>query len=151
MSYWVKDFKGLIADIVQVRPLKSQDTGAPGEAAAHRLEQQHLARLDPSVLHTLVQGERTDSNDLYQLAVNKAGTIRGNYYSVLSNTTVPVYGAVDKTTQLAAWTVGDQKEPIYEAGFANLTKGETTMMVHFGKNKSQQWNLIRIEQPTETQ
>ena len=98
----------------------------------------------------MIQGERTDSNDLFQLAVNKAGTIRGNFYNVLSNTTLPVYGAVDKNTQRAAWTVGDQKEPIYEAGFANLTKGETTMMVHFSKNKSQQWNLIRIEQPAET-
>jgi hypothetical protein len=95
----------------------------------------------------MIQGERTDSNDLFQLAVNKDGTIRGNFYNVLSNTTVPVYGAVDKNTQRAAWTVGDQKEPIYEAGFANLTKPETTMMVHFGKGRSQQWTLVRIEQP----
>src|SRR5262249_45346663 len=97
----------------------------------------------------MVQGERTDSNDLFQLAVNKAGTIRGNFYNALSDTTVPVYGAVDKKTKRAAWTVGDKKEPIYEAGFVNLTKPETTMMVHFGKNHSQQWTLIRVEQPAE--
>jgi hypothetical protein len=97
----------------------------------------------------MIQGERTDSNDLFQLAVNKAGTIRGNFYNVLSNTTLPVYGAVDKATQRAAWTVGDKKEPIYEAGFANLTKAETTMLVHFGKDRSQQWTLIRVEQPAE--
>jgi hypothetical protein len=97
----------------------------------------------------MIQGERTDSNDLFQLAVNKAGTIRGNFHNVLSNTTVPVYGAVDKTSQRAAWTVGDNKEPIYEVGFANLTKAETTMMVHFGKNKSQQWTLVRIDPPEE--
>jgi hypothetical protein len=58
--------------------------------------------------------------------------IRGNYYSALSDTTLPVYGSVDKETQRAAWTVGDRKEPIFEAGFANLTKSETTMLVHFG-------------------
>ena len=81
----------------------------------------------------MVQGERTDSNDLFQLAVNKAGTIRGNYYNALGDTTLPVYGSVDKKTQRAAWTVGDRKEPIYEAGFANLTKSETTMLVHLGK------------------
>jgi hypothetical protein len=97
----------------------------------------------------MVQGERSDSNDLFQLAVNKAGTIRGNFYNVLLDTTLPVYGAVDKKTQRAAWTVGDSKEPIYEAGFANLTKPETTMMVHFGKGRSQQWTLVRIEQPAE--
>ena len=46
-------------------------------------------------------------------------------------------------------TVADKKEPIYEAGFANLTKPETTMLVHFGKARSQQWTLARIEQPAE--
>ena len=97
----------------------------------------------------MVQGEGTDSNDLFQLAVNKAGTIRGNYYNALGDTTLPVYGSVDKKTQRAAWTVGDRKEPIYEAGFANLTKSETTMLVHFGKDRTQQWTLIRIEQPAE--
>jgi hypothetical protein len=97
----------------------------------------------------MVQGEQTDSNDLFQLAVNKAGTIRGNFYNVLGDTTLPVYGSVDKKTQRAAWTVGDKKEPIYEVGFANLTKAETPMMVHFGKDRSQQWTLIRIEQPPE--
>ncbi|HVL11226.1 MAG TPA: hypothetical protein VM529_01585, partial [Gemmata sp.] len=97
----------------------------------------------------MVQGEQTDSNDLFQLAVNKAGTIRGNFYNVLGDTTLPVYGSVDKKTQRAAWTVGDKKEPIYEVGFANLTKAETPMMIHFGKDRSQQWTLIRIEQPAE--
>ena len=81
----------------------------------------------------MVQGEQSDGNDVFQLAVNKAGTIRGNYYNVLSDITQPVYGSVDKKTQRAAWTVGDRKEPVYEVGFANLTKSETTMMVHFGK------------------
>jgi hypothetical protein len=95
----------------------------------------------------MVQGEQANGNDLFQLAINKAGTIRGNYYNALSDTTLPVYGAVDKKTQRAAWTVGDKKEPIYEVGFANLTKDETTMMVHFGKDRSQQWTLIRMQEP----
>jgi hypothetical protein len=95
----------------------------------------------------MIQGDRKDSNDLFQLAVNKAGTIRGNFYNTLLDTAMPVYGAVDKNSQRAVWTVGDNKEPIYETGFANLTKSETTMMVHFGKGKSQQWTLIRVEQP----
>jgi hypothetical protein len=118
------------------------DTGM--QAQASKEEEWHSLGV-----FAMIQGERTDSNDLFQLAVNKAGTIRGNFYNVLSDTTLPVYGAVDKNTQRAAWTVGDKKEPIYEAGFANLTKPETTVMVHFGKARSQQWTLIRIEQPAE--
>ncbi|OAI53273.1 hypothetical protein AYO44_04385 [Planctomycetaceae bacterium SCGC AG-212-F19] len=45
--------------------------------------------------------------------------------------------------------VGDNKETTYEAGFANLTKPETTMLVHFGKDRTQQWTLVRVDQPAE--
>jgi hypothetical protein len=34
-------------------------------------------------------------------------------------------------------------------GFANLTKAESTMLVHFGKDRTQQWSLIRVEQTAE--
>jgi hypothetical protein len=118
------------------------DTGTKAEATK---EEEWL----PLGVFAMIQGERTDSNDLFQLAVNKAGTIRGNYYNALTDATLPVHGAVDKSSQRAAWTVGDRKEPIYEAGFANLTKSETTLLVHFGKDRSQQWTLIRIDPPEE--
>jgi len=119
------------------------DTGKQAEASK---EEEWLSL----GVFAMIRGDRTDSNDLFQLAVNKAGAIRGNFYNVLSDTTLPVYGAVDQKTQRAAWTVGDKKEPIYEAGFANLTKSETTMLVHFGKDRTQQWTLVRVDQPTAT-
>ena len=50
-------------------------------------------------------------------------------------------------SQRAAWTVGDKQTPVYEAGIANLTKDETTMLVHFGEGKSQQLTLVRLEKP----
>ena len=59
-------------------------------------------------------------------------------------TTSPVYGAVDKKTQLAAWTIGDKKEPVFEAGIVNLTKDETPVLVHFGADKTQQCLLVRM-------
>lgn len=95
----------------------------------------------------LVQGSETDANNLFQLAVNKEGIIRGNYYNGLSDSTLPVQGSVDKKTQRAAWTVGDKKDVVYEAGLANLTRGETPLLVHFGKERTQQWTLIHMEQP----
>ena len=95
----------------------------------------------------MIQGEQVNGNDLFQLAVNKSGVIRGNYYNALSDTTLPVYGSVDKKTQRAAWTVGDRKEPVFEAGIANLTKSETTMLVHFGKDRTQQWTWFGSSSP----
>ena len=73
------------------------------------------------------------------------------HYNALTDTTEPVYGSVDKKTQGAAWTVADRKSPMYEAGIANLTKDETTVLVHFGKDNRQQFMLIRIEQPEDKQ
>jgi hypothetical protein len=118
------------------------DTGKQAQAT---MEEEWL----PLGVFAMIQGEQVNGNDLFQLAVNKAGTLRGNYYNALSDTTLPVYGSVDKKTQRAAWTVGDRKDTIYEAGFANLTKAETTMLVHFGKDRTQQWTLVRIEQSAE--
>jgi hypothetical protein len=58
-----------------------------------------------------------------------------------------ISGVVDQKSQRAAWTVGDRKTPIYEAGIANLTRNETTMLVHYGKDRTQQFSLVRIEEP----
>ena len=92
------------------------------------------------------EGEEKSTN-IFQLAINKEGVISGEYYNALTDTTEPVYGSVDAKTQRAAWTVATRKFPVYEAGIANLTKDETTMLVHFGEGKSQQLTLVRVEKP----
>jgi hypothetical protein len=96
------------------------------------------------------EGEEKSTN-LFRLAINKQGVIAGEYYNALTDTTEPVHGSVDAKTQRAAWTVADRKFPVYEAGIANLTKDETTMLVHFSKEKSQQFALVRIQRPEEEQ
>src|SRR5262249_46562645 len=99
----------------------------------------------------VVQGEEPTAYNLFQLAINKDGILRGNYYNTLTDSAEPIAGSVDRKTQRAAWTVGGRKSPVYEAGIANLTKDETTLLVHFGKEKSQQMTLVRIEAPKEGQ
>jgi uncharacterized protein (TIGR03000 family) len=100
----------------------------------------------PLGVFALVQGEDKSSNTMFQLAINPQGIIRGNYYDGLMDSTSTVYGSVDKKTQRAAWTIGDKKTPIFEAGIFNLTKDETPVLVHFGKDKTQQWLLVRVQQ-----
>ncbi len=34
---------------------------------------------------------------------------------------------------------------VYEAGLSNLTKDQTIIMVHFGKERSRQMMLVRLE------
>jgi hypothetical protein len=57
-----------------------------------------------------------------------------------------VTGSIDVKTQRVAWTIGDRKEPIYETGLYNLTQPETTLLAHFGKDRTEQFKLFRIEQ-----
>jgi hypothetical protein len=97
----------------------------------------------------MVKGEETTSNDIFQLAINKDGVLRGNYYNATTDQVTPVKGSLDRKSQRVAWTVGDKKDTVFEAGLYNLTKEETTMLVHFGKDQTEQRTLVRIEKPKE--
>ena len=83
---------------------------------------------------------------MFQLAVNKDGIIRGNYYNTGDNNDQQVDGSVDKKTQRVAWVVEDKKNIIFDTGLYNLTKDETPVLVHMGKVKTEQWLLVRLKQ-----
>jgi len=93
----------------------------------------------------MVRAEEKDPSNYIQLAVNKDGILRGSYYNSISDTNEKVKGAVDKKTQRAAWTIGDKKQPVYEAGIMNLTREQTTALVHKGDDKVEQLLLFRIK------
>jgi hypothetical protein len=94
---------------------------------------------------SLVQRGQSDSTMLMQLAVDKAGTIRGNYYNTLTDEVKPLSGAVDKKTMRAAWTVSGNKNVVYDTGVSNLLKAQSPILVHFSKNRTEQWTLVRLE------
>jgi hypothetical protein len=104
----------------------------------------------PLGVFALTQANEQTSNNLFQLALNKDGIIRGNYYDGLMDTTTPVYGAVDKKTQRAAWTIGKKNDRVFETGVFNLTKPETPVLVHFGPDRTLQWLLVRVEPPKDS-
>jgi hypothetical protein len=83
---------------------------------------------------------------IFQLALDKQGNIRGNYFSEVSEKTQPVYGSVDKKTQRAAWTVGDNKKIIIETGLYNLTLDEATALVHLDPDHEKRYVLVRLKQ-----
>jgi hypothetical protein len=101
----------------------------------------------PLGVFALVQKEESDPHYVMHLAINKSGAIGGNYSDLLSGTTVPIQGAVDKRTQRAAWTVGKNKHTVCETGLYNLTQEEAPALIHMGKDKTQQWLLVRLKQP----
>jgi hypothetical protein len=54
---------------------------------------------------------------------------------------------VDRETQRAAWTEVGQTRPIMETGIGNLTQDTTPTLVHFADGTTQQWLLVRLEEP----
>lgn len=105
------------------------------------------AEWTPLGVWALVQENQGDAVMFFQLSVNKAGLISGAYSNVLTGESQPIAGQVDRSTQRAAWHVGDQTEKVFEAGMANLTENQASCMVHFAPGEMQTWLLVRMESP----
>lgn len=100
----------------------------------------------PLGVFSMTHGDQSKTNLVLQLAVNKQGILRGNYTdTALANDSRPVHGSVDKKTQRAAWTIGKNTDNVIETGIYNLTKDEAPVLVHFGKDRTEQWVLVRLK------
>ena len=82
-----------------------------------------------------------------QLAVNKQGVIAGTFSNTATDESQPVEGMVDKKTQRSAWGITAKKWPIMETGISNLTNDTAAALVHFEDGQTQQWLLVRLEEP----
>jgi len=89
----------------------------------------------------------SQSDAFMNLAIDEAGLLRGTYYDAVADSTQQISGKVDKKTQRAAWTIGDRKTPVYETGLANLTKDQTTILVHRDGAAVEQMLLVRVPAP----
>ena len=115
-------------------------TGAKAEAASD-------GDWLPLGVFALTKPDQTKSDVSIQLAVNKQGVIRGNYTDSVTNKNQVVQGSVDKQTQRVAFTVGENTTNLVETGLYNLTKDEAPCLIHFGKDRAEQWLLVRLQKP----
>jgi hypothetical protein len=104
----------------------------------------------PLGVFALTQGDQTDSNSIFQLAVNKKGIIRGNYFNPLTQEEQPVQGKIDQKSKRVAWTVGSNKTVVYDTGLANLLAKQSSLLIHLSGSKTQQWNIIRLQHGAST-
>ena len=100
----------------------------------------------PLGVFSMVQGEQTNTTTMFQIAVNKKGALKGSYYNPLTGETQSLTGAVDKKSMRVSWIVGNDKNVVYDSGLANLLQPQSQLLVHYGKDKTQQWSLVRLEQ-----
>lgn len=98
----------------------------------------------PLGVFAMSHDQQTKANLVLQLAINRDGIVRGNYTATMADHNLPVHGSLDKKSQRVAWTIGDNAERVFEAGLYDLTKDEVPLLVHFDKDRTEQWQLIRV-------
>jgi hypothetical protein len=57
----------------------------------------------------------------------------------------------DKNSQRVAWVVSGQQRPIMETGLSSLTKDTAPALIHFADGQTQQWLMVRLEEPAAKQ
>ena len=82
-----------------------------------------------------------------QLAVNKQGIIAGTFQNTATEKSQPIEGMIDKRTQRSAWGITGKQWPIMETGISNLTEDTAPVLLHFEDGQTQQWLLVRLEEP----
>lgn len=95
----------------------------------------------------MIQKDEKAAQWNFQLAVNNAGVVRGNYYKAVADSTMPVVVSVDKETQRVARSIVEKNDIVFETGLSNLTKDESALLVHYGKENTHHMILVRLEEP----
>ncbi len=93
------------------------------------------------------QASGPDPTLFLQLAISKEGIIAGTLNNTATGQTQTIEGMADKASQRAAWTVAGKARPIMETGIVNLTQDTAPALVHFADGQTQQWLMVRLEEP----
>jgi hypothetical protein len=93
------------------------------------------------------QASGPDPSLFLQLAISREGVMSGTFRNMATEQTQTIEGMVDKKSQRAAWTAAGKSRPIMETGIANLTEDAAPALVHFADGSTQQWLMVRLEEP----
>jgi len=120
-----------------------------------QIDEQAAQQMDwaPLGVFAMTRGneDQSSTQKTMQLAVNRDGVLSGTYYNTENGHVHPLAGMVDKRNQRVAWAFADGEHPqtVFETSIFNLTKPESTIMVHFGAaaNQTEVWHIVRLERP----
>ncbi len=93
------------------------------------------------------QASGADPTLFMQLAISKEGVIAGTLENMATGRVQALEGMADKKSQRVAWGVVGEQRPIMETGISNLTQDTAPVLIHFANGQTQQWLLVRLEEP----
>lgn len=86
-----------------------------------------------------------EPSHVIQLAVSQEGIVSGTLYNIDTEQSQAVQGQVDKDTQRVALRIGESDNVVAETGLYNLTQEEAPVLIHFGKERTENYLLVRLE------
>ncbi|REK18669.1 MAG: hypothetical protein DWQ37_03800 [Planctomycetota bacterium] len=127
----------------------SQQPVSPSASAAARAR----ARGDylPLGVFAVAPQGATDASAMLQLAVDKQGTLRGNYYDVLTGNDQSVTGTVDKQTQAVNFQLGSNGKVRFKTSLVSLTQPQGKLTLNYADGRTSDWVLARFDQKSQTQ
>ena len=99
---------------------------------------------------TQEDGSAEDATLFLQLAISKEGIIAGTFQNTSTDESFEVEGTIDRESQRAAWGKVGATWPIMETGIYNLSESEAGALLHFEDGQTQQWDMIRMDEPEQT-
>lgn len=126
------------------------DGGAVEQAVNHQVSkpaEDWMPMGTYAIASTDANGEQVETGYVMQLAVNKEGRLRGNYYSEDAQDVRQIIGSVDSKSQRVAMQFVDDKQTVLEVGLWNLTQETAPMLIHYDENDTAQLTLIRLADP----
>ncbi len=98
---------------------------------------------------TQKDGSVEDATLYMQLSISKEGIIAGTFQNTATDKGVEVQGTIDRKSQRAAWGPVGESWPIMETGIFNLTENQSDALLHFADGQTQQWTMVRMDEPKE--
>lgn len=80
------------------------------------------------------------------LAISKDGAVTGAYVNVEDNQPIQIEGAIDEDSQRIAWKLVGRNWPVMETGLYNLTKPESTILIHLFGGRKQVGVIVQAEE-----
>jgi hypothetical protein len=94
---------------------------------------------------SLMLGPGDSSTRMLDLAIDRAGHIRGSYYDMVSGVSHNVAGIVDGRTQYAQWSLESNRGLTFYTPLGELMQPQGLVYVQLPSGERQQWQLVRME------
>ena len=138
------------AELGAVKTTGAEEVGADGLRSVLVLPAGHDHRVNdtdwlPLGVFAVMLPGGSEPHNYQQLAADREGTIKGNFYDEISDTVQPIAGTIDRNTRKVSWTVGANGSRFTAALDAFATAPRNVRVVSAGKARDME--LVPVAKP----